>query len=163
MQRGGTMRQLLAVFLIAAGGYALLYLGIEHRRTRNGPWQVTFSTNHAGWPELTIEQPKLRIAPVQLLFPGQPNPPTGLPAAPAFAQPQPVPYPLPFGQCVFVDSTFLPGTLTFEMFGHEIELLPRVLIVDHEEHAWKTTTILTLSPASNPPSSPVRGGQGRVD
>ena len=67
-------------------------------------------------------------------------------ASPSFDQPRAVPYALPFGQCVFVDSTFLPGTLTFEVFGHEIELLPRVLIIDREEHTWQSNSIITLAP-----------------
>ena len=53
-----------------------------------------------------------------------------------FDTPKPVPYPVPFGRCVFMDTTFLPGTLTFQIFGHELELLPRVMILDHEERRW---------------------------
>jgi hypothetical protein len=30
------------------------------------------------------------------------------------------------------------------MFGHEIELLPRVLILDRKEHPWKSDETITL-------------------
>ncbi len=62
-----------------------------------------------------------------------------------FAQPRPVPYPVPFGTCVFMDTTFLPGTVSFtNIFGHDIELLPRVLIIDRQEHAWKSGERIVL-------------------
>jgi hypothetical protein len=43
---------------------------------------------------------------------------------------------VPFGKCVFLDTTFLPGTVVLDLFGHEVQLLPRVLTIDHVEHAW---------------------------
>jgi len=61
-----------------------------------------------------------------------------------FREPRPVPYSVPFGKCVFMDTTFLPGTVTFQLFGHEIELLPRVLIIDHAEHPWLSHSTLSL-------------------
>jgi len=47
-----------------------------------------------------------------------------------------------------MDTTFLPGTVAFQLFGHEIELLPRVLIIDHEEHPWHSKHA-TLTGAQN--------------
>ena len=38
---------------------------------------------------------------------------------------------------IFQDPTFLPGTVTLRQFGHEIELLPRVLIIDKKEIPWR--------------------------
>jgi hypothetical protein len=47
---------------------------------------------------------------------------------------------------------YLPGTVTLELFGHEIELLPRVLIIDRKEHPWKSgTTISLVVSEDNPP------------
>jgi hypothetical protein len=43
-----------------------------------------------------------------------------------------------------MDTTFLPGTLTLRAFGHEIEFLPRVMIIDHEEHPWKPGETIEL-------------------
>jgi hypothetical protein len=45
-----------------------------------------------------------------------------------------------------MDTTFLPGTVTFQIFGHEIELLPRVLIIDHQERPWLANGSITLHP-----------------
>ena len=52
---------------------------------------------------------------------------------------------IPFGEIVFQDLTFLPGTVTLNLFGHEVELLPRVLIIDKEEHAWKTGAVVSVT------------------
>jgi hypothetical protein len=71
-----------------------------------------------------------------------------------FREPKLVPYEVPFGQCVFMDTTFLPGTLTLQLFGHEIELLPRVLVVDRQEHPWRPATAITLLRRQ---SAPVQG------
>lgn len=69
-----------------------------------------------------------------------------------FAKPQPVPYDVPFGKCVFMDATFLPGTITFELFGHEIELLPRALIIDRQEHRWQPNATIPLPHAPSTPT-----------
>ncbi len=137
-------RHLVLAFVLALVIYVVFYHWIEHRRTRKGPWQVAFTTNSAGAPQVSIAQAALGITNVQLVFPGGQVPATNLPLVLTFAEPKPVPYPLPFGQCVFVDSTFLPGTLTFDMFGHEIELLPRVLVLDRKEHPWKAGETIVL-------------------
>jgi hypothetical protein len=42
----------------------------------------------------------------------------------------------------------LPGTVTLRLFGHEIELLPRVLIIDRKEHPWKAGDTIRLAPTS---------------
>jgi hypothetical protein len=44
----------------------------------------------------------------------------------------------PFGSVKFLDTTVLPGTVTLDLFGHEVELLPRTLIVDKREHPWSS-------------------------
>jgi hypothetical protein len=53
-----------------------------------------------------------------------------------------------------MDTTFLPGTLTFRLFSHELELLPRVLIIDHEEYPWVPGTNIVLHPAPAQVQSP---------
>jgi len=165
MKSNGALKHFLLAFLLALIGYAAFYLGIEHRRTRNGPWQVAFTNSAAGAPLIVINQPSLRITKVQISFPGETLPATNAtgafdrsrPDSPItdhqspfptllFAQPRPVPYNVPFGKCVFMDTTFLPGTVTFRLFEHEIELLPRVLIIDHEEHPWPADATIALHP-----------------
>lgn len=149
MKSESPARHFLLAFLIALGVYAVTYYGIEHRRGRNGPWIVTFANSPAGLPSLIINQPRLALTNVCVCFAGQTAASTNLPATLVLAQPHQVPYPVPFGTCVFMDTTFLPGTVTFDLFGHEIELLPRVMMIDHEEHAWRANEIITLPPADS--------------
>jgi hypothetical protein len=52
-----------------------------------------------------------------------------------------------------MDTTFMPGTVTFELFGHEIELLPRALIIDRQDHPWQRDAAITL------PRAPAAPGQ----
>jgi hypothetical protein len=144
MKPEGPAKHFLLAFLLALAGYIAFYQIIEHRRTRNGPWQVTFTTGAAGIPAIIINEPKLGITNVQISFAGQTQPATNSPITLLFRQPKPVPYEVPFGNCVFMDTTFLPGTITFQLFGHEIELLPRVLVIDRQERPWRTDTTIAL-------------------
>jgi len=144
MESDNPAKHFVLAFLIALLGYFLVYHGIEYRRTRKGPWIVSFTNSHLGEPSIIINQPTLRLTNAQIVFTGASSPPiTNYPAL-DFSQPRPVPFEVPFGKCIFMDTTFLPGTLTFQFFGHEIEFLPRVLIIDHEEHTWNSEQIVTL-------------------
>ena len=100
-----------------------------------------------------INQPKVGVTNVQLVFSGGQLPASHTPGTMVFDKPREVPFDVPFGKCIFMDATFLPGTLTFRFFGHEIELLPRVLIIDHQEHPWRTDEVVKLPEMSG--SSPV--------
>ena len=157
MQAKGPLKHLILAFLLALLGYIVFYQAIEHRRIRRGPWRVTFTRNADGAPVILIDQPKLAITNVQLSFAGEPLPATNRPVTLVFDQPRPVPYAMPFGNCVFMDTTFLPGTVTLQLFGHEIELLPRVLVLDRQEHPWRSDTAIALSPhrpAAPPKANP---------
>ena len=144
MKPEGAAKHILMAFLLALACYIIFYQMIEHRRTRNGPWQVTFTASAAGVPVIVINEPKLAVTNVQISFAGQTLPATNYPIALVLGQPKPVPYEVPFGSCVFMDTTFLPGTVTFQFFGHEIELLPRVLVIDRQEHLWRPDTTIAL-------------------
>ena len=50
-----------------------------------------------------------------------------------------------FGDMPYFDATFLPGALTFNLLGHEVELLPRTLKLDLQEQPWINGTNYTLS------------------
>jgi hypothetical protein len=175
MKPEGPAKHFILAFLLALAGYIVCYQAIEHRRTRNGPWRVTFTTGSGGVPAILIDQPKLAITNVQISFPGEtflvtnaagafafdlarPESPVTNHQSPVttlvFAQPRPVPYEVPFGKCVFMDTTFMPGTVTFELFGHEIELLPRALIIDRQDHPWQPDATITLPRAQVPPGTP---------
>jgi hypothetical protein len=143
------LKQVAAALVIALILYFVAYTGIEHRRTRRGPWQVVFTTNSSGNPVLQISQPALAISNFTIAFPGQPTP-TNATMTLAFRQPRPVPYALPFGKCIFMDTTFLPGTIVFDLFGHEIQLLPRALTIDKKELPWKSGETIYLATGDSP-------------
>lgn len=147
MRSDNPLKHFGLAFLLALIIYAIFYQGIEHRRSRNGPWSVTFTNDLEGAPAILINQPRLSITNVEIRFPGEPRYSATSPTNAGtltFSQPKQVPYDLPFGKCIFMDTTFLPGTLTFQLYGHEIELLPRVLMIDHEEHSWLSNQTITL-------------------
>ena len=192
MKPEGPAKHFILAFVLALAGYVVCYQIIEHRRTRNGPWQVAFTAGAQGVPAIVINQPKLGITNVQIRFAelpplepaletdgplstprgermpkaeeeaaqglkaripsGNSLPATNSPVTLVFNQPKPVPYEVPFGNCVFMDTTFLPGTITFQFFGHEIELLPRVLVIDRQEHSWRPDTTIALPRVQTTPA-----------
>lgn len=149
MKSDNLLRHLVVPLAIAVLVYVIFYTGIEHRRNRNGPWEVVFTNGVSGTPELIINQPKLAIANVQITFPGQTNPASGQATSFAFSQPREVPYDVPFGKCVFMDTTFLPGTIVFDLFGHEIQLIPRALTIDKQEIPWRSNAIIPVAPTNS--------------
>ena len=148
MKSEGLFRYLVIAFVIALVVYFTFFFGIENRRTRKGPWQVTFTNNVSGAPTLVLNQAALAISNLWITFPGGKWRGTNSPCTIAFAEPRPVPYDTPLGQCLFMDTTFLPGTVVFEIFGHEIQLLPRVLTIDKKERPWQSNTTITLVPTN---------------
>src|SRR5262245_60625056 len=145
MKSDNPIKHFAFAFAIAVAIYFIAYSSIEPRRTRKGPSQVTFSTSTNGEPRIIINQPTLRLDNVEIVFAGEVASLTKNPTTIQFRQPRQVPYEVPFGKCVFMDPTFLPGTVTFQFFGHEIELLPRVMILDHREEPWQSRKTITLS------------------
>ncbi len=145
MKSSNPLRHFAFAFIIAVVVYAVFFYGIEHRRTVNGPWQVTFTNSEVGVPKMIVSQPKLKIFDLKIDFPDDKPLLINTNSLMIFATPKEVPFPVPFGQCIFMDTTFLPGTITFNLFGHEIELLPRVLIIDKTEHPWQSDTTIALT------------------
>jgi hypothetical protein len=148
MKSDNLLRHLVVPFGIALLIYAISYTWIEHLRTRKGPWEVRFTNDNSGAPALVINQPALAITNLQITFPGET---ARTNASLSFRQPQQVPWDVPYGKCVFMDTTFLPGTITIDLFGHEIELIPRVLTIDHQEMLWesgKTIAVATTNAAA---------------
>src|SRR5262249_37506852 len=105
MRSDHPIKHFILAFVFALIGYAVCYHFIEHRRTRNGPWEVTFTNTPAGNPAMLINQPKLRIANVLLVFTNSAstlvtNLPSSLSPQPSstslldFSHPQPVPWPV---------------------------------------------------------------------
>jgi hypothetical protein len=137
------IKPLAISFVIALLLYLVFYNGIEHRRTRKGPWQVSFTNTASGAPALLINQPTLAITNVEIVFPEE-TAGTNSMTSMDWAQPRPVPFEVSFGKCVFMDTTFLPGSLVFEIFGHEIQLIPRVLTIDKKEQPWRSNTAIRV-------------------
>ena len=148
----------LAVFVGAlAGLYLAVFYGCEHWRQHRGPWEVHFHTDAEGRPSIVIYQPRLNISSVEILFAGEQLTQTNLAQTVAFDRPG---QPIPFGRVLFEDLTILPGVVTFDLFGHEVELLPRVLFADKRQIPWKTEMVVELS-ATNKPSQPLQPPRAR--
>jgi hypothetical protein len=143
MKSDNPLRHFAIPLGIAVLVYVIFYAGIEHRRTRKGPWQVTFTNDASGTPALLINEANLGITNLQITFPGVTNQTQN--ASMDFRQPREVPYDIPFGKCVFMDTTFLPGTIVFDLFGHEIQLIPRVLTIDKKEIPWASGKTIAVS------------------
>jgi|SRR5579863_2360471 len=145
MKSAGLPKHLLIAFVLATILYFGAYGLMEHFRTHNGLWQVTFLSNGgANAPTLIINEPQLNIHDFHLTFPTQTAPATN--ATLTFDHARDVPFDVPFGRCVFLDAMSQPGTVTFTMFGHEIQLIPRTLTVDKNDYDWHATNSLVIRP-----------------
>jgi hypothetical protein len=131
-----------AAFAITLVGYVVVFNWIEHRRVKDGPWQITFQ-NASGQLELVINQGSEGIRGVRIEFTNAPIT-TNLAQTIQFTAGRKVPFEVPFGRCVFLDPLFLPGKVVLEIAGHELQIMPRVLVADGTEHPWVTTQSLTL-------------------
>ncbi len=137
------VKTLALLFLTALVFYFVAYAAIEHRRTRKGPWTVTFTNTPAGLLVTRVDQPALAISNVQLVFSDATFPVTS-PQIVRFEKPKPVPFALPVGECVFLDTTFLPGTVVLHLAGHEVQLIPRVLTIDGREQPWRSGESISI-------------------
>jgi hypothetical protein len=142
MKRSRLGLQLLLVGTTALIGYATMYHWIEHRRVVKGPWLITFASE-SGVPVLRVNQTTLGITNLQIVF-ASAHAATIMAQTIDFSHARPWPYAVPFGQCVFMDTTFLPGTIALELFGHEIQFLPRVLTIDKVERPWRSDEMIEL-------------------
>ncbi len=136
-------RQLLIVFAIVLVCYVAGFWGSEWWRHRQGPWEVTFAVGRDEVVSVEVNQPRLGIAGVRVELPA---PGRGRPSAAQtvrFTQPTDRGR-VPFGRVKFLDTTVLPGTVTLDLFGNEIELLPRVLVINRQEHAWRSGQVHRL-------------------
>jgi hypothetical protein len=160
MKREHIGRHIALAFVFALGLYFATFYAIEHVRTRKGGWQVTFTTDSAGEPSLLVAQPELGIRNVRFTFPGQHLSRSNLTERIVFDLPITN---VPFGKVIYLDTTFLPGSVVFGLFSHEIQLLPRVLLVDRGEMPWQSDLVLPLeerrpkrSPDHEPAAPPSR-------
>ena len=147
-------RFLGGLFFVTLLLYFAGFFGIEYLRDRKGPWQVSFDAALANGPTMTIRQPSLGIDGFCVVFEGSSV--DGLTSGEVtFDEPgrnaQPMDrtpessqelkqksFSVPFGECIYQDLMFLPGIVTMNLLGHEIELMPRTLVVDKKEVPWST-------------------------
>jgi hypothetical protein len=149
MQSSGLGKPVLVGLLLALAIYVGGFSFDQHLRHRRGPWEVRFAVEPAGAPVIIVNQSKLNITNLKILFEGEIV--TNAPGAVAFDVPG---RPIPFGRVKFEDLTYLPGTITLEIFGHEIELLPRTLYINRKSHPWASNETITLRAVDKPASLP---------
>jgi hypothetical protein len=124
----------VTVGLVTLVGYVIVFSWVENNRRKDGPWEITFAkTNNS--PVLLINHAKSGLTNIAIVF-SDAVVPTNLPQTVSFPHGRVAPFDLPFGKCIFLDSLYLPGSVTVQAFGHEIQLLPRTLIIDRVERAW---------------------------
>ena len=144
-------KTVVLLFLAVAALYIAVFYGIEYARKRKGGWEVSFLSDREGNPSIVVYQPRLNISSVELVFLGEKISRSNLSERVSFDRPK---KPVPFGKVIYEDLTFLPGVVTFDLFGHEIELLPRVLFVNKKEIKWKSESVVELSTTNKPAQPP---------
>jgi hypothetical protein len=152
MGRENIAKHLVSACALAVLLYFATFYSIEHLRTRKGGWQVTFQSDANRAPSVAVSQPQLNIDNVRFAFPDQQIAQSNMNRTITFDQPITN---VPFGRVIYFDTTFLPGSIVLGLYGHEIQLLPRVLLVDNKEIPWQSGTTLQL-PAKTKPASPPR-------
>ncbi len=130
----GLLKPFAVVAAVSLIFYSVGFSWIQHRRTARGPWQVEFQAGAGGAPSLVISQTNLNVFET-IVFPTNKVSAQNLPRTVRF---EPNAADIPFGEVKYQDSMYLPGTVTLELFGHEIELIPRVLKIDAREYSWQS-------------------------
>jgi hypothetical protein len=151
-----TIKAVLVFFAALALVYLGVFYGIEYMNYRKGPWELDFSTNGTGTPIVIIHQPHFEISGFLLIFRGDSVLRTNLPQRVALERPRTT---VPFGKIIYADVRTLPGIVTFDFFGHEIELAPRLLVVNRQRLKWNQQNRIELWP-TNKPAIPPRPPKG---
>lgn len=139
----------LSVGLVTLVVYVAVFSWVENHRRSKGPWEITF-TQIDNSPALLVNQVKLGLTNITIVLPGA-IAPTNLPQTIRFQHGQVAPFDLPFGKCVFLDTLYLPGTVAWQAFGHEIQILPRTMTIDGVEHPWLSGEKILLT--NRPPAT----------
>ncbi len=69
--------------------------------------------------------------------------------------------PIPFGRKKFEDLTYLPGTMAFDFFGHEVEFMPRTMVINLKEVTWTNHSVIILTEAQKIPGLKDRNSKGQ--
>ena len=143
----------LSVGFVTLIVYIAVFSWVENKRRMNGPWEITF-TQVDNSPALLINHTKLGLTNISIIFPDAPTPTNELKTI-RFQHGQIAPFDLPFGKCIFLDTLYLPGTVTCEVFGHQIQILPRTMTIDRVERPWSSgeKILLTNRPSATLPAN----------
>ncbi|MBM3832328.1 MAG: hypothetical protein FJ403_03435 [Verrucomicrobia bacterium] len=141
MKSDGAAKHVIFAFVLALVLYLAGFHLIESCRESNGPWHVKFQSDLTGRPSIVASHEKFRLSDVALTFPDMRIDQTNVSQSVVFDKPITN---IPFGRVIYLDTTFLPGAITMHLFGHEIELLPRVLVINRKEVPWKSETTIEL-------------------
>ena len=146
---GISVKGIAVTFAAVVVFYFASFWGIEYLRHRQGPWEVAFGSDAQGDATLTVTQPALKLTSVRLVVHGERA--TNGPGTVRFDK---VLRPVPFGRVIYEDLTSLPGVVTFDLFGHEVELLPRALIANKRVIPWQSGATIDLWPTNKPAVPP---------
>src|ERR1051325_5035805 len=102
------LKSIALTFVLALVFYIVAYSWLSRRQTGKGPWQVTFTNDLAGVPEIIVNQSALGISNVTVRFQQEKLAPMNSLGTVAFTKPN---LPVPFGVLLFDDLMFLPGTV----------------------------------------------------
>lgn len=141
MRSDSLPRHLIIAFFCALAGYVFFFACDHQMRIRKGPWQVVFAeTNQT--PAIVVSQRSMGITNVHIIFNG--DAPTNSISGETIEFGKPLQH-IPFGEVLFEDLTYLPGSVAMNFFGHQIELLPRTLIINRKEIPWASNQTYQLS------------------
>ncbi len=149
MKSGFSAKHVVLLFVAVLAAYIVLFRFVENRRQAHGPWEVEFQNPPGGTPALLVSQPYLNLRDIKLVLHGE-----ILTNAPGTIRFDRVKQPTPFGRVIFEDLTFLPGVVTFDLLGHEVELLPRALVVNKKLVDWQSGMTVDLWPTNKPAEPP---------
>ncbi len=149
MKSGFNAGTVVLLFVVVLVFYLVAFFGIESRRQAGGPWSVEFRNDGTNPPALHVSHPRLGLRAVKLLLHGERL--TNAPGAMLFDRVKQSP---PFGKVIYEDLTFLPGVVTFDLLGHEVELLPRTLVVNKQLIPWQSEMTVDLWPTNKPTEPP---------
>jgi hypothetical protein len=138
----------LLIAIVILIGYIAIFSWVENSRRKSGPWELTF-TQVNNSPALLVTHAKLGLTNVIIVFPDVVA--TNATQTIRFEHGRVAPFDLPFGKCVFLDTLYLPGSMAMELFGHQIQLMPRTMLIDRVEHAWLSGEKILLT--NRPPAT----------
>ena len=156
-----TWKSVTVTFALALIFYAIAYSFMTKRQGAKGPWQVNFTTNSAGVPQLIIGQTALGISNVTVQFTGEKLDVTNRTGAVAFARPRQT---TPFGFVTYDDLMFQPGAVAVDCFGHLVEMVPSALGLNGRRFGWTNDAVYSLAPTNKLPAEArkkLKGGYRR--